>query len=234
MSKTYKIPIKYKKGLYSVNSFENLTGDMLILDYDENYQILEYKVPGFGHNNKITFYSIPQDKLQNTLKAAYNNDGHLRKITMDTGSEEMLLYIYYENIETARHEIKDFAIENANTIIEKICMCKDPVARLFIEYYSDGEHLDFHARIGTEIQKNKLLEKYPGDKYVIDNSGDYPIAGIIQGNNTKLMVMVLCADNSRTNFFQFAVDIMIEHIGEKAPEKLNKTDGFKYICSEYD
>ena len=48
------------------------------------------------------------------------------------------------------------------------------------------------------------------------------------------MVMVLCANNYEMDFFQYAVDIMIERIGEKAPDRLNKTDDFKYICEEYD
>lgn len=236
--KTYSIPVKYKEGVYSFNNFENLTGDMLLLDYDESYQILDYILPGSEgpeYRNKITFYSIPQDKFESTLKAFYASDGRLRKITMDNGSKEILLYIYYENIETARQEIKDFAIGNADAIIEKICMCKDLVARLFIEYFNDGACLDFHARIGTDIYKNKLLKKYPDDKYnPIDNSGNYPVSGIIEGNNEKLMVMVLCANNYEMDFFQYAVDIMIERIGEKAPDRLNKTDDFKYICEEYD
>lgn len=83
--------------------------------------------------------------------------------------------------------------------------------------------------------KIKLLKKYPDDKYnVIDNSGNYPVSGIINGNNEKLMVMVLCANNYEMDFFQYAVNIMIERIGEKAPNRLNKTDDFKYICEEYD
>ncbi len=44
--KTYSIPLKYKEGIYSFNNFENLTGDMLLLDYDESYQILDYILPG--------------------------------------------------------------------------------------------------------------------------------------------------------------------------------------------
>lgn len=236
--KTYSIPLKYKEGIYSFNNFENLTGDMLLLDYDESYQILDYILPGSEgpvYRNKITFYSIPQDKFESTLKAFYASDGCLRKVTMDNGSKEILLYIYYENMETARQEIKDFAIGNADDIIEKICICKDTVARLFIEYFNDGACLDFHARIGTDIYKNKLLKKYPDDKYnVIDNSGNYPVSGIINGNNEKLMVMVLCANNYEMDFFQYAVNIMIERIGEKAPDRLNKTDDFKYICEEYD
>lgn len=235
--KTYNIPLKYKEGVYSFNNFENYTGDMLILDYDESYQILDYILPGSEEpvwRNKITFYSVPQDKFENTLKAFYASDGHLQKVTMDNGNEEILLYIYYENIEIARQKIKKFAIENADVIIEKICMCKDIVARLFIEYFNDGACLDFHARIGTEIYKNKLLQEYPDNPPDIDNSGNYPVSAIINGNNEKLMVMVLCADNDKTNFFQYAVDIMIERIGEKAPGMLNKTDDFKYICEEYD
>ena len=76
--KTYSIPLKYKEGIYSFNNFENLTGDMLLLDYDESYQILDYILPGSEgpvYRNKITFYSIPQDKFESTLKAFYASEG---------------------------------------------------------------------------------------------------------------------------------------------------------------
>ncbi len=43
--------------------------------------------------------------------------------------------------------------ENANSILDKIGMCKDVVCRLFIEFFNDGEYMDFYVKLGTEAGK---------------------------------------------------------------------------------
>lgn len=112
-------------------------------------------------------------------------------------------------------------------------MCKDAISRLFVEYFNDGEAMDFHAKIGTEEEKTALEKKYPEYADIGDSCGDYS-SELLSGDNHKLKVMVSCADNKDFDFFQYAVDIMAQFIEEKAPELLNKAYDFKFLCMEYD
>lgn len=233
MSKIYNIPMKYKEGIYGIKDFEKSIKDVIKLNYEEFGEIVKYQVPDYECYKQITLYGIPKDKLEKTLRAAYNDNGCLRKITANIENKDRLLYIHYENIENSKQEIQNFAIKNADLMIEKICMCKDVVSRLFIEYFNDGECMDFHAKIGTETQKKALEKEYPNNKNIADSCGDYP-AENIEGNNDEFKIMVSCADNDKMNFFQFAVDIMTEQIAEKVLKKLNKADDFKFLCMEYD
>lgn len=234
MSQIYNIPIKYKEGIYGIKDFEKNIENVIELNYEEFGEIVTYEVPDYEEHRQVTLYAISQDKLEKTLRATYSDNGHLKKITANIKNKDILLYIHYENMEVARQEIQSFAIENADSIIEKICMCKEEVSRLFIEYFNDGEYMDFHAKIGTETQKKELEKKYPEYKDIADSCGDYPVENIIYGDNDVFKIMISCANNDKMNFFQFAVDTMTERIAEKALEKLNKADDFKFLCMEYD
>lgn len=234
MSEIYNIPIKYKKGIYGMKDFEKSIENVMQLNYEEFGEIVTYEVPDYEYRRQVTLYAIPKDKLEKTLRATYSDNGHLKKITANIENKDILLYIHYENMEAAKGEIQSFAIKNADSIIEKICMCKEVVSRLFIEYFNDGEYMDFHVKIGTEVQKNALEKKYPNSKDIADSCGDYPIEYIIDGDNDAFKIMISCADNDKMNFFQYAVDIMRERIAEKVLEKLNKADDFKFLSIEYD
>lgn len=240
MAEKYRIPIKYKEGIYGIKDFEKSNGETIELEYKEMGEIVTYQIPDFEYDNhfeydnEIILYSIPKDKLENTLRAFYSENGHLRKITVHGKNGEILVYMHYENIEDAKEKIQNFAIKNADLIIEKICMCNEVVSRLFVEYYNNGQYLDFHAKIGTETQKKILEKKYPDDADIADSCGDYPLEYTKEGNNDEFKVMVLCADNGKMDFFQFAVDIMVKQIAEKAVNKLNKAEDFMFMCDEYD
>ncbi|MDE6363064.1 MAG: hypothetical protein K2L86_02165 [Lachnospiraceae bacterium] len=232
------IPCSYKEGVYGVSDFDENTdaaGDYaLSLDYDTQYQILSYVIPvGKDETREMTLYSVPEDDLLQTLRAVYDKDGTLQSVTATLNGHETLLYIHYENAEHARHEIQKFAIQNADAITEQIKQCTDLVARLFIEYYSDGDCMDYHAKIGTAAQMEALKQKYPRDNDVLDNAGDYP-SDNIEGDNERLITMVRCAEDYPTETFLYMVDLMSKHIEEHALAALNKTEDFKYICAEYD
>lgn len=233
MTETYSIPMKFKEGVYGIKDFENVTENVLEFHYQEYGEIVTYELPGQGYNREINMYSIPRNVLEETLKATYGVDGQLKKITIAHKNKEMLLYIHYESEEEIRNKMQSFAIENANSMIEKICMCKDTVSRLFIEYFKDGDCVDFHAKIGTEAQKIALEKKYPDCDDIADYCGDYN-SEMIYGDNDRLKIMVLCANNEETNYFPYVVDIMAKHIKENAVEKLNKATDFKFLCMDYD
>lgn len=233
MSKTYNIPLKHEAGVYGLQDLKKSTEDAIELQYSEYGEIVTYKLPNCESRNEIRMYSIPKKLLETTLKATYNHTGHLKRITVHVKDKDMLLYIHYENMEEAKKEIEKFALENANDIIAKISMCKDVVSRLFLEYFNDGEYIDFHAKIGTEAQKIALEKKYTEYEDIADSCGDYD-SEMIEGDNDRLKIMISCANKEEFNYFRFAVDIMTQIIQEKAVEKLNKADDFKFLCMEYD
>lgn len=237
------IPVQYKEGVFGFHEFEDDTNDMetdsqvIALDYTDYGKIVEYTVPIVSEyddaSNDLTLYGIPEDELVQTLQAAYNKNGRLEKITAHIKNKEMLLYIYYENREAAKQEIQKFALETADAMIEEIAKCKEEVARLFVEYFEDGEAMDFHAGIGTKAEKIAIEQKYPKDKDIGDCFGNYS-ADYIEGNNKGLYARVKCADNENMDFFYYAVEIMEKHIKEKAPELLNRTEDFRFISDQYD
>lgn len=138
------IPLTYKEGVYSVVDFgQDIEGDNSVsFDYDAQYQMLDYDIPVGKEQRKMTLYSVPEGELIRTLRAVYGKDGTLQKITAVLKGRETLLYIRYESVEDAKEKIRRFAIRNADTIIEQIQQCKDVVARLFIDYYCDGDNMD--------------------------------------------------------------------------------------------
>lgn len=231
------IPLNYKEGVYGVSDFaQNADADddnAISFDYDTQYQILTYVIPVGEDARDMTLYSVPEEDLLRTLRAAYDKDGTLENVTAVLNGHETLLYIHYEDEAHAIQEIQKFAIRNADAIIEQIKQCTEVVARLFIEYYSDGDYMDYHAKIGTAAQMEALKQQYPRDNDVLDNAGDYP-SDNIEGDNKLLITMVRCAEDYPTKTFLYAADLMSKHIGEHALAALNKTGDFKYICAEYD
>ena len=228
------IPLTYKEGVYSVVDFgQDIEGDNSVsFDYDAQYQMLDYDIPVGKEQRKMTLYSVPEGELIRTLRAVYGKDGTLQKITAVLKGRETLLYIRYESVEDAKEKIRRFAIRNADTIIEQIQQCKDVVARLFIDYYCDGDNMDYHAVIGTATQMEAVRQK-GHYKDSCDYSGNYSSENI-EGDNRMLITMVRCAEGHPSENFQYAVEIMSKHIEKYALAALCKTEDFKFICAEYD
>lgn len=227
-------PLTYKEGVYSVADFsQDIEGDNAVFfDYDAQYQMLDYNIPVGQEWRKMTLYSVPEGELVRTLRAVYGKDGTLQKITAVIKGRETLLYIRYESEEDAKEKIRRFAIRNANAMIEQIQQCTDVMARLFIDYYCDGDNMDYHAVIGTAEQMETLRRKYR-DEDACDNSGNYP-SEYIEGDNRMLITMVRCAEGHPSENFRYAVEIMSKHIEKHALAALCRTEDFKYICAEYD
>ena len=228
------IPLTYKKGVYSIADFgQDIEGDNSVsFDYDAQYQMLDYDIPVGKEQRKMTLYSVPEEELVRTLRAVYDKDGILQKITAVLKGRETLLYIRYENEEDAKEKIRRFAIRNADTIIEQIQQCIDVVARLFIDYYCDGDNMDYHAVIGTAAQM-ETVKQNGHYKDSCDYSGNYSSENI-EGDNRMLITIVRCAEGHPSENFQYAVEIMSKHIEKYALTALCKTEDFKFICAEYD
>lgn len=180
----------------------------------------------------MTLYSVPEDDFIRTMRAVYGKDEILQNVTATLNGHETLLYIHYENEEHVKQELRKFAIRNADAMIEQIQQFTDVAARLFIDYFCDGEYMDYHAMIGTAEQMEAIRQKYP-DEDCSDNSGNYP-SEFIEGDNEMLKTLVRCAQGYPSENFQYVVDIMSKHIEEYALPTLRKTEDFKYICNEYD
>ncbi|MEY8262409.1 hypothetical protein AALA80_19030 [Oscillospiraceae bacterium 50-60] len=234
MSELHDIPLICKAGTYSLAGFsKDIDCDNAIsFDYDAQYQMLTYDIPVGKDWRGMTLYNVPEDDLIRTLRAVYGKDGALQNITAILGGHATLLYIRYENEEHARQEIRRFAIQNADAIIEQIRQCTDVVARLFIEYYCDSDNMDYHAVIGTADQMEAVRQKYR-DEDSCNCAGNYPSENI-EGDNKRLITMVRCAMGHPCENFQYAVEIMSKHIEEHALSAINRTADFKYICAEYD
>ena len=228
------IPLTYKKGVYSIADFgQDIEGDNSVsFDYDAQYQMLDYDIPVGKEQRKMTLYSVPEEELVRTLRAVYGKDGTLQKITAVLKGRETLLYIRYESEEDAKEKIRRFAIRNADAIIEQIQQCIDVVARLFIDYYCDGDNMDYHAVIGTAAQM-ETVKQNGHYKDSCDYSGNYSSENI-EGDNRMLITIVRCAEGHPSENFQYAVEIMSKHIEKYALAALCKTEDFKFICAEYD
>ena len=234
MPELRNIPLTYKEGVHSVVAFsKDINGnDVISFDYDAQYQMLTYDIPVGKDRRKMTLYSVPEGELVRTLRAFYGRGGMLQKITAMLKSRETLLYIRYENEEDDKEKIQRFAIRNANAMIEQIQQCTDVMARLFIDYYCDGDNMDYHAVIGTAEQMDAVRREYR-DEDACDNSGNYPSESI-EGDNQMLITMVRCAEGHPSENFQYAVEMMSKHIRKHALAALRKIEDFKYICAEYD
>ena len=227
-------PLTYKEGVYSVADFsQDIEGDNAVFfDYDAQYQMLDYNIPVGQEWRKMTLYSVPEGELVRTLRAVYGKDGTLQRITALLKGRETLLYIRYESEEDAKEKIRRFAIRNADAIIEQIQQCTDVVARLFIDYYCDGDNMDYHAVIGTAAQM-ETVKQNGHYKDSCDYSGNYSSENI-EGDNRMLITIVRCAEGHPSENFQYAVEIMSKHIEKYALATLRKTEDFKFICEEYD
>ncbi len=159
MPELRNIPLTYKEGVHSVVDFSKDIngGDAISFDYDAQYQMLTYNIPVGKDRREMTLYSVPEGELVRTLRAFYGKGGMLQKITAMLKGRETLLYIRYENEKDAKAKIRRFAIRNANAMIEQIQQCTDVIARLFIDYYSDGDNMDYHAGSKTEIPRRRCL-----------------------------------------------------------------------------
>ncbi len=235
----YKIPLKFKSGKYNLTELLADSEHVFILSLGE-CGVLTYSVPEYG--TKVRLYNITEQIIQNTLFATYDDCGCLKYLELIKDDEIRLVYINFTDSENAKEEIVDFAVQSADIISNELIKCKDKVARLFVEYFCDGESVDFAAKIGTVADKQAVIDslserakKQGLEKSVINNCGDYPYKNRIECDNNTLGIMLLCAMPCQySELFDLAVDIMTEHIKNNVIDAIDKSDDFKFISSQYD
>lgn len=237
MENEYNIPLKFRAGQYNLTKL--LSGSESAITFSlKAGGVCSYSVPYYG--TEVRLYGITEQIIRDALFATYDDNGQLKYIEIVSNDEVRLIYIHFLDNECAKEEILDFAAQSASIISNELIACKEKVARLFIEYFYDGEAVDFAAKIGTVADKQAIIDRLSGgdgqhDLEIVDNCGDYPFKNRIECDTNTFSVMLLCAaPEFRSELFGLAVDIMEKYIKDKVVDVLDKSSDFKFIVSEYD
>lgn len=218
MEFSYKVPLSYKSGVYDLSELSGAEGETLDLCLDTEYNILEYET--------FRQYDITHE-MMNELTAYYGADGRLSKIT----AADRTIYVYIPDKAAAKKAVTEFAEKNALAIAKEMSGITEPVSRLFLEYFADGEAADIHVVIGTEDEMKGLIKDYPQYPGIEDNSGDYEGERVMGDNDYLAMLLYCCGDDS-SEMFRLAVEITEKVLCENV--RLNKTADYKLVMSEYD
>lgn len=66
------IPLHYKEGVYGASELAQIADadddNAISLDYDTQYQILDYVIPAGEDGRAMTLYSVPEDDLYQTAR----------------------------------------------------------------------------------------------------------------------------------------------------------------------
>lgn len=229
----YKIPLKLKAGEFKFGELENTDGECLELDYDNEYQMIDYTVPIYGSEAHI--YTVPRELMPNALTAVYDKNGGLDRVEFDDNGRTRLFYIHFRNIEKSESAVLKFVKKEADRISKEIIGKKQTLARLFVEYFYDGEAVDIAAKTATAEEMRAVIEEYDGDVTTADNSGNYPSENRLAVDAETLGVMLMCTNGEfRSMLFNKAAETFEERLKSRVLDKTDKTGDFKFISEEYD
>lgn len=228
----FRIPMQFKAGSFKFNEL-NGSGETLVLNYDDNYQLLTYDVPLY--ENEARIYTVPRDKMPNELTAVYNDSGELDKVELAEDGRRRLIYIRFKNINASKRIVLKYVKEQADKMSDKIIGRKQKLARLFFGKFYDGEAVEIAVKTATAEEIQAVIEEYDGRTESADNSGNYPVEKMIMLDYEPLCVMLMCTDGYfRSDLFNMAADAVEERIKERVLDKIDKTEDFKFISEEYD
>lgn len=230
----YRIPLKFKAGEFKFNELNtDNTEDCLELDYDNEYQMINYDVPMYKSESRI--YTVPRDKMPDGLTAVYDKNGELDKVEFDDNGHTRLFYVHFRNIGKSESAVLKFIKEQADKIAKEIISRKQTAARLFVGWFYDGEAVEIAVRTATTEEMREVIEYYNGDETAADNSGNYPVEKMITVDPEPLGVMLMCTmGNFRSMLFNKAVKTFEERLKSRVLDKIDKTEDFKFISEEYD
>lgn len=233
----YCIPLEHKSGEYRLNELQNATGNLLILKLATS-GILSYQVP--ESDTEIRLYDITGQMIKEGLVASYE-EGHLKRVDLKQDDRELFVYIYLEDDNAAKEALLDFAGKNAEMISNEIIKCREEVARLFIEYFYDGQAFDFAAKIATVEDKQAVIQRCieAGEENNIDdwadNSGNYPEESRIECDNDNMGIMLSCVPpHINDEMYDMVVEEMTNYIRNAVVDKICRSSDFKFIAEEYD
>ena len=232
MKQEYKIPLNYKSGTYNFKELSSNDEDTIIL-FLERTGVLTYFVP--ENETEIRLYNISENMIKNHLFATYGDNGKLKEMKIIQDDIEKLVFIYFSDHDKIKDIILNFSHCNADMISQKILRFNKKIARLFIEYFYDGEAVDIAAKIGTVDYMQKILSEYNNGLNAVNNSGNYPHANRIECDNHTLGIMLMCMpDDIRYDMFKLAVSEITCQIQRRVLNFIDKSENFKFISEEYD
>lgn len=230
----YKIPLKFKAGEFKFNELNtDNTEDCLELDYDNEYQMIDYTVPMYG--NEAHIYTVPRELMPNALTAFYDKNGELDKVEFSDNGRVRLFYIRFKHIGKSESGVLKFVKEQADKIAKEIIGRRQTVARLFVGWFYDGEAVEIAVRTATTEEMREVIEYYNGDVTAADNSGDYSVEKMMTVDYEPLCVMLMCTNGDfRSMLFNKAEEAFEERLKSRVLDKIDKTEDFKFISEEYD
>ena len=227
----YKIPLQYRAGEYRFKTISAVGTNYLELILND-YDILTYKVPKL--DSVVNIYSVSYDTLRNDLWVVYDENQVLSQIVIRGKGKNTFIYLNLTKYDKAKDVFCDFAKTEGENMSKELLKSQTKAARLFVEYYYDGMAVDIAAKIGSESDKEAILEECGGNSSSIDNCGDYPFQNRIECNRTLVETFLLCArPKQRQDLFNLAVNTIIDVIKNTVIDKIDKTEDFKFIAKEY-
>ncbi len=241
---TYKIPLTFKAGQFRFSELDTcLETNVLDLNYKTKHQLLLYNVPVY--QNEVRLYFVPQNLIPDGLCAVYDDSGKLDKIELAEAGRTRLVYRHFKDISSVKESILEYVYEQAEKMCVEIARKKQPLARLFIGIYYDGQAFEIGVKTATAKEMKAVFDKYGQDPAAADDCDQYPRENILLlltscfeaddcGNRENILlfdgeplnVMLLCTDiDAQQQLF----DLAVSAIREQILSKFEKTDDFKVI-----
>ena len=237
---TYKIPLTFKTGKFRFSELNASEEDKVLnLTYKARHQLLTYNVPIY--NNEVRLYFVPQNLMPDGLCAVYGDSGELDRVELAAAGDTRLVYRRFQDISSVKESILKYAYEQADKMCAEITSKKQPLARLFLGTFYDGEALEIGVKTATAEELKAISDKYSQDLGAADDCDKYPkeslmlITYIARGSDGEDMmlldgeplgIMILCTDI----YFQgMLFDMAVSAIRERILSKIDKTDDFKVI-----
>lgn len=237
---TYKIPLTFKAGKFKFSELNTCEeNEVLNLNYRAKHELMTYNVPVY--QNEVRLFFVPQNLIPDGLCAVYDDSGKLDKIEFAEAGDTRLVYRHFQDISSVKESILEYAYEQADKMCVEIARKKQPLARLFIGTFYDGEALEIGVKTATAKELKAVSDKYIQDPDAADDCDKYPkeslmlITAISRGCDDKNMIlldgeplgiMLLCTDHDLQGNL---LDMAISAIKERILNKFVKTDDFKVI-----
>lgn len=230
----YNIPRNFKPGEFKFDELKSIAkGDFLTFCYDEKWQLLTYNAPMY--ENEVRIYTVPRELTPSGLTAVYNENGELDRVELRGGEKTRLMYIWFENNDASERIVLKYVKEQADKMADEVIKRKQKFARLFFGKFYDGEAVEIAVKTATAEEMQAVIDEYDGELRTADNSGNYPVEKMIMLEYEPLAVMLMCTDGDfRSTLFNLAADTVEERIKKNVLDKIDKTEGFKFISEEYD
>lgn len=233
MSDICSIPLHKSEGTYGAKELSGDAGPSILFDYEDYGEIVSYDIPQEDGGRETTLYGIDKEEFLNSLRACYDELGQLKKIETTQEEKPVLLYYYLEDAKEAKRVFEEFAKESARNMADVVISYKEKIARVFLEYFDDGECVDVHAKVGYDSERLELMEDYPDEPDIADSCGDYS-SDNIDMDCIKLRCLLNCAGEGDTDLFRYFVELVAAELEERISGRIDVTDDFKFLCGEYD